>query len=225
MGNVTGVVAGQHAARVQSSRAQQPIALRQTLADETGTDELLLDGRGNFTMIPSGWSSDARFIAYTTRGSNVWILLLFGERQPFAFADTAFTETSAVFSPDDRWIAYASNEGGQADVYVQSFPGPGPKSRVSRNGGSHPVWRADGRELFYLAPVGTLMSVPIGVGPSFNAGPPQALFQANVWALANNQVYAVTQDGQRFLVMATPPKSDGTAPLTVVLNWTAAIQR
>ena len=67
----------------QSSRSRQPIAMRQTLSTETGTDELLLEGPGNFTMTPSGWSSDARFIAYTTRGSNVWILPLFGDRKPF----------------------------------------------------------------------------------------------------------------------------------------------
>ena len=134
----------------QSSRSGQPIALRQTLSNETGTDELLLEGPGNFTMTPSGWSADGRFIAYTTRGSNVWVLPLFGDRKPFAFAETPFTEGSAVFSPDGRWIAYTSNEGGQPDVYVQPFPGPGAKSQVSRDGGTHPLWRADGKELFYL---------------------------------------------------------------------------
>jgi hypothetical protein len=205
----------------QSSRARQPIAVRQTLSTETGKDELLLEGQGHFTMTPSGWSSDARFIAYTTRGSNVSILPLFGDRKPFAFADTAFTETSAVFSPPDgRWIAYTSNEGGQPDVYVQPFPGPATKVQVSRNGGSHPVWRADGRELFYLGPDGTMMSVPIGAGRSFDAGLPRALFHANVWRLTYNQVYAVTKDGQRFLVNVTPQKSNTAAPLTVVLNWT-----
>jgi eukaryotic-like serine/threonine-protein kinase len=209
----------------QSSRSRQPIAMRQTLSDVMGTDELLVEGRGNFTMTPSGWSPDARFIAYTTRGSNVWILPLFGDRKSFRFADTAFTEASAVFSPDGRWIAYTSNEGGQLDVYVQSFPGPGTKSQVSRNGGSHPVWRPDGRELFFLGPDGTMMSVPIGNGRSFDAGLPQALFRANVWTLARNQVYAVTKDGQRFLVTATPQKSSGAAPLTVVLNWTATLNR
>lgn len=71
----------------------------------------------------SGWSSDRQFIAYATRGSNVWILPLFGDRKPFPFADTEFIEASAVFSPDGRSIAYTSNEGGQTDVYVQSFPG------------------------------------------------------------------------------------------------------
>jgi Tol biopolymer transport system component len=190
-----------------------------------GTDELLVEGPGNFTMTPSAWSSDGQFIAYTTRGSNVWILPLSGDRKPFAFAETPFIEASAVFSPDGRWIAYTSNEGGQLDVYVQSFPGPGTKSQVSRNGGSHPVWRPDGRELFYLGPDGTMMSVPIGHGRSFDAGLPQALFRANVWTLTRNQVYAVTKDGQRFLVTATPQKSSGAAPLTVVLNWAAAIHR
>jgi eukaryotic-like serine/threonine-protein kinase len=209
----------------QSSRSRQPIAIRQTLSDVVGTDELLVEGPGNFTMTPSGWSSDGQFIAYTTRGSNVWILPLSGDRKPFAFVETPFIEASAVFSPDGRWIAYTSNEGGQLDVYVQSFPGPGTKSQVSRNGGSHPVWRPDGRELFYLGPDGTMMSVPIGHGRSFDAGLPQALFRANVWTLARNQVYAVTKDGQRFLVTATPQKSSGAAPLTVVLNWTAALNK
>ena len=209
----------------QSSRLRQPVAMRQMPSNETGTDELLLEGPGNFTMTPSGWSADARFIAYTTRGSNVWILPLFGDRKPFAFADTQFTETSAVFSPDGRWIAYTSNEGGQLDVYVQAFPGPGSRSRVSTRGGSHPVWRADGRELFYLEGDGTIMAVPIRGGRSFEAGLPQAVFSTNLWQATFNQVYAVTRDGQRFLVNATSQKSSSAVPLTVVLNWTSDVGR
>jgi Tol biopolymer transport system component/DNA-binding winged helix-turn-helix (wHTH) protein len=209
----------------ESSRSRQAVAMRQMSANEPGTDELLLEGPGSFTMMPTGWSGDGRFIAYTTRGSNVWILPLFGDRKPFAFMETPFIEASAVFSPDGRWIAYTSNEGGQPDVYVQSFPGPGAKSQVSRDGGTHPVWRADGRELFYLAADGTMMAVPVGAGRSFDAGRPRALFASNAWKLRFTQVYAVTKDGQRFLVNATPPKSTGAAPLTVVLNWTATIRK
>ena len=209
----------------QSSRSRQPIALRQTMSDETGKDELLLEGQGNFTMTPTGWSSDGQFIAYTTRGSNVWILPLFGDRKPFPFADTQFIEASAVFSPDGRWIAYTSNESGQTEIYVQSFPGPGAKTQVSRDGGTHPVWRADGREVFYLAADGTMNAVPVGAGRSFNAGRPQPLFPSKAWRLTANQVYAVTRDGQRFLVNATPQQSSGAAPLTVVLNWTAAFRK
>ena len=118
-----------------------------------------------------------------------------------------------------------SNEGGQADVYVQPSPGPGAESQVSREGGSHPVWRADGRELFYLAADGTMTTVAAGAGRSFEAGMPRALFHVNAWRGTNNQVYAVTQDGQRFLVNTTSQLSSGVEPLTVVLNWTAAIHR
>ncbi len=185
---------------------------------------MLLAGPGNFTMTPSGWSADGRFIAYTTRGSDVWVLPLFGDRKPFALAESPFTEGSAVFSPDGRWIAYTSNEGGQPDVYVQPFPGPGAKSQVSRDGGSHPVWRADGRELFYLGADRLMMAVPIGAGRSFDAGQPQALFPSHA-VLGPNQAYAVTKDGRRFLVNAGSQQSSGAAPLTVVLNWTAAIQK
>ena len=66
---------------------------------------------------------------------------------------------------------------------------------------------------------------PVGAGRSFDAGPPQVLFSTNAWRLTANQVYAVSKDGQRFLVIATPPQSSDPAPLTVVLNWTATIER
>ena len=103
---------------------------------------------------------------------NVWVLPLFGDRKPFPLAQTPFTEGSAVFSPDGRWIAYTSNEGGQPDVYVQPFPGRARNSRCREDGGSHPVWRADGKELFYLRADGTMMAVPIDAARSFDAGLP-----------------------------------------------------
>ena len=86
------------------------------------------------------------------------------------------SKTAAVFSPDGQWIAYTTNESGQSNVYVQPFPGAGEKYQVSRDGGSHPVWRADGKELFYFGADGTLMAVPIDATGQFDAGVPQALF-------------------------------------------------
>ena len=115
-------------------------------------------------------SSTAPFGAVTRHRISVCFCCPFRDRKPFPFADTQFIEASAVFSPDGRWIAYTSNEGGQTDVYVQSFPGPGAKTRVSRHGGTHPVWRAGGRELFYLAADGMMMAVPVGARRSFDAG-------------------------------------------------------
>ena len=118
-----------------------------------------------------------------------------------------------MFSPDGRWIAYTTNETGQPNVYVQPFLRAGGKYPVSKDGGSHPVWRADGKELFYLAADGTMMAVPINAtGQQFHGGVPQTLFPlrwAHRAADCNNtgQVYAVTKDGRRFLVNARPQRS------------------
>ena len=97
--------------------------------------------------------------------------------------------------------------------------------QVSRDGGTHPLWRADGKELFYIGADGTMTAVSMDGARSLEAGRPQALFPTSISILTPNQAYAVTKDGQRFLVNATPRKSSDAAPLTVVLNWTAAIPK
>jgi Tol biopolymer transport system component/DNA-binding winged helix-turn-helix (wHTH) protein len=209
----------------QSARLREPIAMRHTSSSDPSADALLLEGAGNFTMSPGGWSPDGRFIAYVTRGSNIWILPLFGDRKSFAFANSPFIETSPAFSPDGAWIAYTSDESGQAEVYVQAFPGPGARFQLSRNGGNHPVWRPDGRELFYLARDATLMAVSIGAGQTFEGGPPQPLFRANLWDRTFSQVYAATMDGQKFLVAAMSATTMESAPIAVVLDWTTAFRR
>jgi dipeptidyl aminopeptidase/acylaminoacyl peptidase len=212
------------------------VALRQQLIARTAADESLLDASGLFLISPSNWSADGRFIAYTSTASgtsDVWVLPLLGDRKPLPLVQTRFNETGAVFSPDARWIAYTTNENGnQFDVFVQPFPGPGGKHQVSTSGGSQPVWRADGKELFYLAADGTMMAVPIDATGQFNAGVPQALFKTiarigsrrAIALLDMERSFAVTKDGKRFLVSATPAQSRAT-PLTVVLNWTATIQK
>jgi len=215
------------------------VSLRQQLVNGTGTDESLLEVLGTpsrpcdvrqCNIMPSAWSADGRFIAYTFGGSfpltsDVWILPLFGDRKPFPLVQTEFLEGSGTFSPDGRWIAYTTSEPGQPNVYVQPFLRTGGKYRVSRDGGHQPLWRADGKELFYLGADGTMMTVPIDATGQFGAGAPQALFRTGA-APANffRQLYAVTKDGQRFLVNAPSQQSSG-AQLTVVVNWTAAIQK
>jgi hypothetical protein len=211
-------------------------SLRQQLVDGTAADESLRDVSGSITDTdPSGWSADGRFIAYTLAGAifpgsgsamtaDVWVLPLFGDRKPFPVAQTAFLETGGVFSPDGRWIAYTSNESGQPNVYVQPFLRAGGKYPVSRDGGSHPVWRADGKELFYLSAAATMMAVPINATGQLEGGEPQTLFQPGRPILTRGQAYAVTKDGGRFLVNVDFRRSN-VAPLTVVVNWTAAIQK
>jgi len=200
------------------------LSVRQKVIDGTAADEALLEASNNVPF-PNGWSPDGRFIVYSFTESfpirsNVWFLPLFGDRKPFPLAKTRFIEGSGVFSPDGRWIAYMSDESGQPNVYVQPFPASGPKYPMSRGWGGQPVWRADGRELFYLGADGTLMAVPIGVGAQFDAGTPQPLFATNVPGnkFYSSQVYAVTRDGERFLLPARPAQSR-PAPLTVLVNW------
>ena len=104
-----------------------------------------------------------------------------------------------------KWVAYTSNESGREDVYVRAFPGKGGSCRVSRNGGTQPMWRGDGRELFFLAPDSTMMAAAISAANGFEAGIPQALFASGaVNFTGNRRQYAVTSDGQRFLINRAP---------------------
>ena len=146
------------------------------------------------------------------------------DAKPIPLLQTPANESQGQVSPDGRWIAYTSNEGAQPNVYVQAFPGPGGKYQVSKDGGARPVWRRDGRELFYLGLDRTLMAVPIDATDHFEAGVPQALFPTGAMTFTISQVYAATKDGKRFLVNAMPQQSSVT-PLTVLVNWTAAIQK
>jgi WD40-like Beta Propeller Repeat len=135
------------------------------------------------------------------------------------FAQTRFDEREAHFSPDSRWIAYASNETGRSEVYVQSFPPSGFKMRVSSEGGREPRWREDGRELFYLAADGFLMSVPVTAGRGLEAGIASPLFDTpwDSWNLANTLMYDVSSDGQRFLFACIG--DDAEPAITVIFNW------
>jgi dipeptidyl aminopeptidase/acylaminoacyl peptidase len=181
-----------------------------------------------YNKFPSGWSLDGRFIAYQSQSPegdwDLWILSLENGAEPTAFLQTEFDEGVGRFSPDGRWMAYVSNESGICEVYVQPFPPSGGKYQVSMNGGEQPVWRSDGKELFYLTPDGMLMAVPIDGTSPLELGSPRALFQTRLYVpnFGFGLNYAVSADGQRFL-MQTPVKEVVTAPINVVLNWTAGL--
>ena len=143
--------------------------------------------------------------------------------KPFAFLQTSFDEGDPAFSPDGRWMAYYSTESGQRQIYVQSFPAGASKSRISEGGGSEPRWRGDGRELFFLAPDGMMMSARIDTAKGFKVTVPQPLFQTGITSTQNNHPYVVTRDGQRFLVPLI--NQSAASQMTVVLNWLAGVQR
>ena len=172
---------------------------------------------------PSDWSADGRFILYSvqspTTGNDLWALPLFGDRRPTPVAHSGASELRGRFSPDGRWVAYDSNESGRSEVYVQSFPDLARPMQISTGGGSSPVWRGDGRELFFRSLDDQLMSVPIASnGRHFEAGPPSPLFPLppGPHREATTMWYAASRDGQRFLVNTFV---EGASPITVLLNW------
>jgi eukaryotic-like serine/threonine-protein kinase len=196
-------------------------------ATGTAPEEVLY--RSDNSYLPTDWSRDGRLLALQTlivsgtTGWDVWIYS-FEDKAPKPFLQGPYAETSAVFSPDGRWLAYASDESGRSEVYVQPFPGPGAKSQVSTAGGMQPRWREDGRELLYREPSGRFMTVPVTLrAGSFEAGTPHLLFELRPTSTPGTH-YDVTADGQRFVV-SVPVQAEGASPLTLVLNWPALLQR
>jgi hypothetical protein len=156
-------------------------------------------------------------------GNDLFLLPTFGDRKPLPFLNTQFNESEGKFSPDGRWIAYQSNESGRNEVYVAPFPGPGGKWQVSTGGGLQPRWRRDGSEIFYIDPRGNVMAAPVnGKGSSFEIGVIKQLFAARTKPIRRS--YDVSADGQRFLIN-TLPEQMMSAPITVVVNWTAGLKK
>jgi len=200
--------------------------LYQKIGSGAGNEEVLL--KSSETKVPEDWSSDGQFIIYQTLNpktkQDLWVLPIYGDRQPFAFLQTEFNEQQAQFSRDGKWIVYTSDESGAPEVYVQTYPASGGRWRVSTSGGSQPRWRRDGKELFYISADRKLMAVDVKLGKTFESGEPKALFGTRVFTLAAfRNFYAVTADGQRFLINSTIEET--SAPINVVVNWTAGLKR
>jgi hypothetical protein len=154
----------------------------------------------------------------------LWVLPLSGDRQPVLFWQTPFIEIQGRFSPDGRWIAYASDDQGRYEVYIQTFPASGDKWQISTNGGQQPWWRSDGKELYYLSADGKLMAVAVKPGGSFEALAPRALFDLAPMRAFGGASYAVTAAGDRFLFV-TAREEAASLQFTVVTNWTAEAKK
>jgi len=191
--------------------------LYQKQSDGSGGEEVLL--KSAESKRPNSWSPDGRFILYQSdQNSDLMVLPLTGGRKPFPFLSTPFNKAQGVFSPDGKWVAYQSNESGRFEVYARPFPGPGGQWQVSTGGGGSPRWRADGKELYYLAPDNKLMAVVVKAqGAALAAGTPEALFQTHMPVGVNRQQYDVARDG-RFLIN-TELQDNSTEPIHLLLNW------
>lgn len=198
-------------------------------SDGAGTEERVT--QSVHRQVVDDWSSDGRFILYTEvdpdTGRDLWFLpvtregRLPADAKPSPFLRERFDQQYARFSPDTRWVAYTSDESGQNEIYIRSFPEPLRKLRVSTGGGAYPEWGPGGRELFYLSRDGKLMAVTVKLnGASLEPTLPRELFTLQSdWAAIP---YEISPDGQRFLVsgLASSPE-----PLNVMVNWPALLKK
>jgi Tol biopolymer transport system component len=188
-----------------------------------GGGEELVFPEGDTLRTLSDWSPDGKYLLYEkgalgTR-QEIWAAPLSGDQKPFPVVPPgAFYSNSPRFSPDGKWVAYQSNESGRVEIYVVPFRGGQGKWQVSTSGGAFPIWRRDGKEIFYVSTDGFLSGVPIATGSDqIQPGKPEPLFRAAADA------YDVSPDGKRLLLDVVGDQN--VKPVTVVLNWTAEMKK
>ncbi len=191
----------------------------------TGTEKLLLkevvDG-------PMQISPDGQWVLYFAvspgKTQDIFVLPTSGERKPRAIVQSPFPDVEPQLSPDGRWLAYASTETGRYEIYVQPFPPTGARWQVSNAGGRQPLWRADGKELFFVSDDRRFYTVDISdKSGAFDYGVPQFLFEMRANVFNSRNSYIPSRDGQRFLVNMLLEADD--SPINVVHNWTEGLGR
>ena len=204
----------------QSQGLQPPRLIFSVSANGHPTDDL----------IPNSWSPDDKLLLATLQaaaGGSQLVLVEASSGKMTRFLNTTSSESNGQISPDGKWVAYASNESGDWEVYVTTFPTATGKWQVSRGGGTEPRWRGDGKEIFYIGPKSMLTAVTVDTRDSFSSGNPTPLFRTQIRAQVSSTdqfSYDVTKDGQRFLVnkYAKPAQ---VAPLHIILNATAGLAK
>ena len=192
-------------------------SLHQKASSGAGETEVLLAAaNAGLPAFATSWSTDRRYLLYFAiapgMGPDIWVLPMTGDRKPFVFLSNPAFEAWGQFSPDGRWVAYQSDESGQNEIYVRPFVESGNSDArdsggqwpVSTAGGIHPMWRPDGKEIYYVSPRGEMMAVPIAVdGSAVVLGAPVSLFNVRIYGGGLDRIqgrqYDVAPDG-RFLI-------------------------
>jgi serine/threonine protein kinase/Tol biopolymer transport system component len=204
---------------VWSSNRDGSYRIYRKSASGSGGDEPISSGK--WFALPTDWSADGKNILYRrvepSRAYDIWVLPVAGG-EPYALLASEANEAAAVMSPNGKWIAYASDETGRYEVYVDTFPPGRGKRQVSTLGGNGPQWRGDGGELYYHAPDGGLMATAITPGTGAIVAPPAKLFSFPAGGHLVAPYYSATKDGKRFLLSKLVQHS-GETPLTVLVDW------
>ena len=201
----------------------------QRASNGVGEPELLVPG----TVFTRQYSPDGRFLMYTKRGAktrlDVYLTTLVGDRKEIPLLASPADEIYAEISPNGKWLAYSSDESGSYELYVQSLTADGTlgndRKRVSTDGGMRFTWGRDGRQIFFIARDGKMMSADVKTdGAAFEYGPPKPLFETRMlFQYGGSDFFDVTPDG-KFLIGTLVGEPTSPAP-TVILNWTAALNK
>jgi eukaryotic-like serine/threonine-protein kinase len=202
-------------------------------ADGTGSKEKLLETPG-ILAYPFSVTPDGRYIAYmrldpkSNTSWDIWVLPMFtdksGDQKPFPVVATNFLDVTPAFSPDGKWLAYANDETGRLEVYIQPFPSGAGRWQVSTAGGARPIWRKDGKELFFNSTDQQIMAVDVQQnGAGLQLGTPRALFKAPVVS-GPSGTFTASADGKKFVVNDLLSQSINE-PLTLITDWTADLKQ
>jgi eukaryotic-like serine/threonine-protein kinase len=200
-----------------SSKGGKPVILRKPAGG--GVEQVVISPEA--ILYPEESLPDGSILAVSPNGKKIVRISPSGDKAESIF-QTDFESDEPHVSPDGRWIAYAGNESGQWEIYIAAFPSFSNRRQASSAGGMAPVWRADGKELFYLTPAGKLMAVSFKGGEQPETSIPIDLFQTRLRADQRFNQYTVTGDGQRFLMYE--PVEDNDQPYYVVMNWTSLLK-
>jgi serine/threonine-protein kinase len=199
------------------------------VADGSTAAERLTESR--YTQFPSSVSNDGTRLFFEEQhpGIDVQVLELDAQRRATTLISTTYSERNAEISPDGRLIAYQSNESSdQNEVYVRPFPGVNEgRWQVSSGGGTQPLWRRDGKELYFVDPERRIVAVPIQQGHTFVAGRPEVIADGS--RVINppsivGRMYDVSHDGQRFLIVKDPSAGQNQE-IVVVQDWFEEVRR
>jgi len=163
------------------------------------------------------WTPDGDFIIahrFSKQGIAAYALSSTGAHKSRVLFDAPYLQDQLHVSPDGQWVAFNANESGRFEVYVARFPQFTERRQISIAGGAQPLWRRDGRELFYLTTQGVLMAAAFNPDSPTEGAVPRALFETSLYPDPGLNEYAVTADGQRFLVVQRQAQT-----ITILMNW------